>query len=299
MSSVFKFIMADTQQMLYTNQRIFMIIVSFAVNILLIFLLNTSNEKIYIIKFLTIIFILFSIVKNYFIFNNYIAIYHGYKSSLILFFTFVIIIYALNFYHNNIIQIVPFLFAINVFMIGLSLVLTFNKINPGNLYAANSGIMFDFKQIYIMDELLMLNILLIDNKKQFKKSAFQAVYICFTIFFIFTMLQGLILRGNTLYSISPLQAIAQISYNLTIKRYDYIFTSLWTFNYFSSIFISISAYRALKQSMKISNNTDILLIVPCVFLMAQIDYYVVLIVQLAVIAIYLLGNKKVSMYEKI
>ncbi|MBQ5312511.1 MAG: hypothetical protein J6J58_04735 [Oscillospiraceae bacterium] len=71
---------------------------------------------------------------------------------------------------------------------------------------------------------------------------------------VITILQGLCVSGNMLYSISPLQALPQIFFTETIKRYDYIFTIYYTFDYFAAVMLYTWSIKTLMPKTKEKTN---------------------------------------------
>ncbi|MBQ6928802.1 MAG: hypothetical protein IJN27_00645 [Oscillospiraceae bacterium] len=65
-----------------------------------------------------------------------------------------------------------------------------------------------------------------------------------------TLLQGLCIKGNLLYSLSPLQALVQIFSGEVVKRYDYFFAVMFTVNYFGAIMLYVLAVIKLIDKEK-------------------------------------------------
>ena len=60
-----------------------------------------------------------------------------------------------------------------------------------------------------------------------------------------TLLQGLAVKGNMMYSITPLQAISQIISGTTVRRFDYIITIFQSVNYFAAIIFYVWAIKII------------------------------------------------------
>ncbi|MBQ6896032.1 MAG: hypothetical protein IJN69_02350 [Oscillospiraceae bacterium] len=58
-----------------------------------------------------------------------------------------------------------------------------------------------------------------------------------------TLLQGFAVKGNMMYSITPLQAISQIISGTTVRRFDYIITIFQSVNYFAAIIFYVWAIK--------------------------------------------------------
>ena len=91
---------------------------------------------------------------------------------------------------------------------------------------------------------------MIDEKKQRTKTT--GVYIISGVLFAFgiTVLQGLCIRGNVLYNISPLQALIQVFSTKTIMRFDYIFTIWGTLVYFGAVMLYMWVIKNILNNIK-------------------------------------------------
>lgn len=65
-----------------------------------------------------------------------------------------------------------------------------------------------------------------------------------------TLLQGLCIKGNMMYSITPLQSLFQIYSGNTIKRIDYYLAIVQSVNYFVTVILYIATIKTALNLKK-------------------------------------------------
>ena len=92
-----------------------------------------------------------------------------------------------------------------------------------NIYSNSTVFDFNMKKLPVLFDIITVCVIAVSKQdKMFVGNRFLIISGIYMVFI--TLLQGLCIKGNMMYSVSPLQALPQIFFTETIKRYDYIFT---------------------------------------------------------------------------
>lgn len=221
---------------LFPRDRIFHIFISSLIALFFIYVLQyMNNDKIYT-RFLLIGFSVYRMVSIYLKFIEYFSTFHGSNKVGITILTGILIITICKFMGDKNYEIYVFFVIFNIVSSMIILILSFNEINIMNLYCNDISFSFKYNKLPIFWELLAIP-MFFDNKKDRINSSKKYIIITTSFMIIATLLQGLCVQGNMLYSAPPLQSIMQIFTTDTVRRFDYILTIFQTFNYFGSIML--------------------------------------------------------------
>ena len=110
-----------------------------------------------------------------------------------------------------------------------------------------------------------------------------ALFGMLTVIFVFSCF-----NGNLLYSLSPLQAVFQLSSTKLIRNFDAIFDYMLFFSYFASAAVLMTAYKVTKKEFTYFNNADLLLVIP-LFFMVLCTENMLFIIESALAAVVFLG----------
>lgn len=252
-SAIFTFATSLQNEAIFPRDRIFNLAVSVIINLLIIYLLSYIDLSKNAVSIVACIFIFYKLIINTVSFSKYFATFHRDNSEVIIFVTFVIILGCLKLTQNNILQMYSFFIVINIFTFILITTLSLGKINVINIYSTSLNIELIKSKFTFFDEIIIINLLVKDRIEK-KKCAVSFLCIIGTIILFYTLLQGLCISGNILYSLLPLQSLTQIFSGTTIKKFDYIISVLQSFNYYAAIIFLMWGFNVLKsQKGEMSN----------------------------------------------
>ena len=233
----------------YPRDRIIHIIISAAFSFCVIYFFQIICNKnilfdFFILGLITVRFIFQC--KNYI---DYFHIFHGTTTLSIILFTVLVMYMFIKYIPPKTYLLYHFGVIVNILMLTGILLLTYHRFNVINIYS--NCISFEFssdKLFYCLD--IFYVYILVDDKK--KRISCQKIYLLATAIFMIaiTLIQGLTVSGNILYSLSPLQSLMQIVTTHTVKRFDYIFAVFFTFNYFAAVMIYIWAVKKINTNIR-------------------------------------------------
>jgi len=229
---------------------------------------------------------------------SYMQLYHQqiyYYSDYIVIAFAVIMMYSIK--EKRIYQLsLPFV-SITAILIMLLIVLNYNKFNPSSLYLEYSSVKTGLFSVTLFDYIIPMYLLFSTGNKKIRSKGIAFVFITdFILIIIIIFIFGCI-KGDLLYSLSPLQIIFQISGTEQMKNYDAIFNILLYFSFFSSVAVNIAAYKNIKMKIGIKTKFDVAFIIPALFIVKKIDAKLWLLIQIIVIALIISGRKSQA-YEK-
>ena len=248
-SMALDFLIAENTGIIYPRDRLVHILISSAIAVLSACIINAFNNKNVIIGLISLIIIFCRCV---YICNGYIKyfrMFHGANTMVILLFTFLVVVFFWRFIYKKAQDLYMFFMIINMFAVVLIFVLALDKVNVANIYANDISVNLNTEKLFVFFDFIAIYFL-IDEKKQRTKTT--GVYIISGVLFAFgiTVLQGLCIRGNVLYNISPLQALIQVFSTKTIMRFDYIFTIWGTLVYFGAVMLYMWVIKNILNNIK-------------------------------------------------
>ncbi len=242
-SAFFDFFTSDTG-LIFARDRIIHIIISMciAAAVILLFQMIDSNNK--VIKITGIVFVAARFVNLILKALSYYETFHGDSTIGILFFTACIIIIYKKYSVDKIHLSYVFYAVFNVILVTFILILSLENISVTNIYKNSLTVEFSPYKLFCFADIFTI-MFIVKNKRQLRYIQFKYTLLATMAFVFITILQGLCIDGNILYSISPLQALMQIYTGETIKRYDYIIAVFQTMNYFAAVMLYIWAFKLL------------------------------------------------------
>ncbi len=253
---------------------------------------NSGNVKPLTDLFL-LVFILLIISKNYILFSNYLKTYHRQISrtgNIIL--TVLLILMITNMDIEKLHKFRPIVTSMLCVMIVIVLLMNIKKFNPVNLYIPSSYNKLSIVNITLFDYIVPLNIVLNYNNTKAKKSVigfifFQVITLSVFCIFIFGCL-----KGNLLYSLSPLQAAFQMTSVKLIKNFDAILNYYLYFSYFSAVLLNCCAYSIIKKRFSYTGKWDLLLIIPIAMVYPKFNNELFLIIQGLIVLLLFIGKER-------
>ncbi|MBQ3008846.1 MAG: hypothetical protein IJD80_04570, partial [Oscillospiraceae bacterium] len=225
---------------------------------------------------------------------SYMVIYHRQSSDLWNFTATFILLFVLSSLPNIRINKLALPVSLLVFiLVARAIVLNIKKVNPINLYSTRIlGKAGDYN-ITLFDYIIPLNIICRDNLSCSRKNVISFIILQFFTEIMLSIYAFSCLKGNLLYSISPLQMLFRISNGVLIDNFDAIFNLLLYFAYFSAIIVLMYAYNRIKQRFLYIGKYDLLLVPVFMIVIPIITADVWFVLQVLIAAIIFTGGKKV------
>ena len=297
--SVFSFATVIPNQFIFTKQWVATIVLLGILNCFVVSLVFNSKVPKPLTMCLLIGVFIFNFAKAMYALGKYVEVFHSRNISITLFITTgIILIYLVNFYDSHFAQGAVPLFCGIVLMILLVLLLNISKASAVNIYSHNPKYSINLYDITFFDWIIPVSIILKEKGEKAKPHVYKTIFLICGVFIVVAIMQGLCIRGNSLYSLSPLQALFQISTSKLIKRYTYIYTLLLYMGYFASLMITVSAFNHLKLQLGRGNSLLFLALVPLFYIIGYIDVKMFWLVQLAAVVVTVFGSKEVKTIGK-
>lgn len=255
-SSLLDFLMMPDVQTVFPRDRIIHIFISAMIAVAVIVLLKNVNYK---NKFLKTILAAVIILRSVILCRNFISYFHTFHGSNtigIILFSAIIIFIFWNYIYEKTHLMYSFFIMFNITFMALIFALSFKNINVANIYSNSINFDFSPSKLFVFFDILTIATLIKDTKQRIST---QINYLVLMALFMFTItiLQGMCVSGNILYSISPLQSLAQIFFTETIKRYDYVFTIYYTLDYFAAVMLYTWSVKTLISNSEEEINENI------------------------------------------
>ena len=125
-----------------------------------------------------------------------------------------------------------------------------------NIYSNGTEVVFSLSKIYVFFDIFTLTVIVNSTKE---RVYVQKRYMLYSAVFIvaITLLQGLCIKGNMMYSITPLQSLFQIYSGNTIKRIDYYLAVVQSVNYFTTVSMYFAVIKKALIQVKETINEKI------------------------------------------
>ncbi len=248
-STVLHFMIGQQTGMIFPRDRIIHTLISFAIFFIFIYILQYINWSKGILKYIVALALFIRAGYMIYAFTHYFQTFYGSNTVALIILSVAVAIMVYSLDDNKISQLYGFFLILNIFMITVIVILSADRFNVANIYTNNTDFIFSFSKTYIFFDVITLAAVLQERKQRVYA---QKRYMVLSTMFIVTvtLIQGLCVRGNMLYSVSPLQSLFQVYSGNTIKRYDYLFAIIQTINYFAAIILYINAVRKLFITQK-------------------------------------------------
>lgn len=264
---------------------------------ILVFIGNTGTDSNQLSNFFLLLYLMLILSKQIYSMCNYINMYHGRLSGVSTIIIGIGTILICLYLDKGQIRLLSYpMFTMIIIMLLLCFFLNIKKLNVFNIYTNITEYKYSNENLnifnYVLPMLICLNYLKIKSKK--KVVCFIAVQK--TALFLITLFSFLCVKGNILYSLSPMQILFQISSTSFIRNYDAFYNFFLFFGYFSSLILVMLAYKFVKIDFNYTKNVDLLLILVFTPILKFIKSYHWLIIELIISVIIFIGREKP--YEK-
>ncbi len=229
---------------------------------------------------------------------KYMKIYHGQTSAVSTAAVTIAAFIVFVLYDNtDITRLYLPLSAMIILLLLVVTVLNFDKVSRCNL-ALNSNEIKLTGNITLFDYIVPFIIISNTCKSVNRKKAIGFILKSWRIISVITIFCFMCLSGNLLYSISPLQAVFQITSTNLIRNYDALFNYLLYFSYFAALILLFTAYKRIKSDFEYTGKWDLLLTIP--FLMTGLaeSYYISVIAEIIGVLAIFFGKEDFKYNEK-
>ncbi len=286
--SIFDFATTILKSEIYTFEWVVSVLISTILSLIIANIIRINlNEN----KMLDIVLITYSfkvIISYIFRFSNYIEKTHSQNSILSLFFlTGIIMIYLFKFHKESIDRISPILLFITLVMLLMVFLLNYNKIQTVNLYTQEKNLLLNTNAIKIYEWIIPLIFLYKKEKNNdFKINKF-IIFNGFLLVFI-SVFSGLAIRGDVLYSYSPLHSLFLVTRGVTIQRFDYVLTIFLVVCFFSMILLNIALINKIYSKNNKMKPQYLFILLITAFLISLIqnnlmNFYIILTILFIIV----------------
>ena len=230
----------------YPRDRIIHTIISALIFMFVAYIINSINFERAVLQHISIIIFIIRLVFISYKFSSYFRMFYGNSTVGIVLFTIIVFIMVIGMNDNNISQIGGFYIIVNIIMLVLFIIFI-DKADAVNIYTIDNEFNLSFEKIFVLFDVFTISVIS-ENKMSKWKNQKKYIVLCVLAFAGIILVQGLCIKGELLYSLSPLQAVLQILSGKTVKRYDYLMNLFFIFNYFGAIVLYSTAVRKLLNA---------------------------------------------------
>lgn len=250
-STVLDFMLTENYDMIFPRDRIIHIFISVAAAYLVSVILSNIDFENMFIKYTAVIIFIARMLYMYINFSEYFRTFHGSGTFGIIAVSLAVAMIFYKFIYDNKHLLYSFFIVFNITLITMIVLLCIDKVNVINIYSNSQNFDFDCRKLAVMFDIITISAVLTDKRQKY--IANNAYLLTASAYFVFvTLVQGLCIGGNMLYSISPLQSLMQIASTATIRRFDYIFTIYHAFNYLAAVVLYTWAIKHLLQKERVT-----------------------------------------------
>ncbi len=246
--SIFDFATTLLNNEVYTFEWIISIAISSVLSLFVAMIILKRKTDFKIMNFIIIIYIFCIIIRYINRFSTYVDEMHSVNSFFgIAILSIGVILYLLKFHKESFERISPIILFITVLMLLIVFLINFNKIQAVNIYVQEKIVLLNINIIKVYDWVIPL--CLLEKEKKTNKSKIYKFIITNGILLMFiSVFRGFSIRGNSLYSLSPLHSLFSISKGITIQRFDYLFTLFLIICMFSVFLLNIAVINKIRNN---------------------------------------------------
>ena len=246
---------------------------------IIIILFTADNKKFKpLTNLILLIYIISLISRQALKMWNYMKLYHGQTTAnstvLVTIFTVILLSYIKDSRLSQLYFPLSISVAVLLFIV---FILNVDKISSYNLYNQyqNNGLALN---VTLFDYIVPYVIAVKTTGANAKKDAIYTLFFTTMTFIAITLFAFMSVKGNILYSLSPLQMLFQVSSTKLIRNFDALFNYIVYFSYFGALSSLITSYGLLKENFTFFNKGDLLLAVPFFILFSKIEnlYYLLI-----------------------
>lgn len=247
------FLIITPADYLYPRDRIVHIMISSAIFLIVAQMINKIDFNKLFFKFTAVILLSARLVLLVVGYSGYFRIFYGNSTVGIAIFTALILFMAIRLRSENISLMGDFYISVNILMFVL-LMFSLKNISASNICSVNSDFIFSLQKLFVFFDVFTISVALYDKNRKWQIQK-RFVAVSTAVFILISFFQGFCIKGDMLYSISPLQSLLQIFSGNTVKRYDYIFNLFFAFNYFGAVILySVTLKKLFKSEIQFENN---------------------------------------------
>lgn len=258
--------------------------------IFLLLFINHGRIQKPLADMIILIYILYLFSKQIYKMLQYIKMFHGNSSGTAVLVVSLLTVIIMTLTDTRFSKLAFPLFVFTTILILFARILNIEKISILNLYQHNKTTI-NISNKTLFDYIIPYAITANSFNNCTKKKTINLVLLANMLLVLITIFVFACFHGDLLYSLSPLQALFQISATELIKNYDAFFNFLLFFSFFASITVISYAYKVIKSRFRYFSRFDILLIIPFMILagtIAKVAFYI----EILMTAIIFFGKDK-------
>lgn len=233
-SALLDFMLSDSNNAVFTRDRIIHILISAVIFFVLAWALNSVDFEKKHCRPLIIVLIFSRILFLMYKFMQYQSVFHSSDIISFILLTAVTAVFAIKLAKDNIGQLYGFFLLLNVLFLSITVILCAGRLNVANLYANDVGFRFSYDKLFCFFDVFTVAFAVPEGSERMYVQK-RYIFVSSAVFAVIALLQGLCVNGNMMYSISPLQSLFQIFSGSTVKRFDFVLSIVQTINYFAVI----------------------------------------------------------------
>lgn len=224
------------QHTVFPRDRIIHLLLSLVLSAIALMVVNIINPDNKAVKLAGTALIICRSVYMWHRFSAFFNTFHGADTLALSVTTVLVIVLFCRFYSKGAHLMYSFFAVFNVICIAMIVFLSYDRLNVMNIYSNSTTFGFSPSKLFIFFDII--TIALLCSQKQ-QRLYIQKRYLALSAGYILliTLLEGLSVSGNMMYSLSPLQAIMQIFTAKTVKRFDFAITVYFILNYYAAILL--------------------------------------------------------------
>lgn len=252
-SAQLNFMMTDNFVQIFPRDRIFHTGIAVLLAFIMLCFLSKYRMKSILSNIAVMLIISARAVFTGIDFINYFHAFHGSNTIAIVLFSLVTAVLFWKYIYYRTHLLYSFFIMFNISLLVFIVIFSADKINVANIYSNSTVFDFNMKKLPVLFDIITVCVIAVNKQdKMFVGNRFLIISGIYMVFI--TLLQGLCIKGNMLYRVSPLHALVQTLYTGTIARFDYIFTIYYTLNYLAAVMLYSWALKITVSRIKGGSN---------------------------------------------
>lgn len=243
-SGFIDFFTISAVEIIFPRDRILHIIISLLIALIAVFAFQYVDFSNTLLKMAVGVLILYRGAILFIKMIQYYQTFHGSNTVGIAVFSFLTAVLFYKFLSEKTHQLYTFFVSMNIILLIIVFILSIDNINAMHVYANSLSFDFSYHKLFVFFDIITIAVIA-ESKNDRKYAQVRYLLASAVVFIAITLLQGMCVGGNMLYSISPLQSLMQVFTGDTVKRYDYILTIYQTMNYFAAVMLYTWAIKSI------------------------------------------------------
>lgn len=252
-SMLLDFMMTADIGAVYPRDRIIHIAISASAAFAVAMLLKNISFNATVVKITAAILIAVKMILTVRAFAEYFTVFHGSNTVGILLSAVMTSVIFSKFIYGKTHLLYSFFGMFNITLTIMIIVLSFSNLNIANIYSNSTQFVFAPEKLVAFFEIFTISLIVKDKSSRMYAQS-RYIFLSAGFMAVVTLLQGLCVSGDMLYSVSPLHALAQTFYTPTVKRFDYILSIYYTLDFLGTAMLYTWAVKSIFTNSKEETN---------------------------------------------